>query len=211
MNSLWQTVLAIIGSVGGAGIIILGIVKLTSNMIAERLSKKYSLQLDKELESYKNELEKKNYVSKTRFDTEFKIYSILSEKVMDMVSKTFLLFPAYDSVPINETKEERKEFLQKRYSNTVNSYTDANYAIKSNAPFIPKEFHVAFSSIRDNCFKQMAYYVDFELNDDAEDTREALIYEYKECFLKTIKISDELNLLMDNLREYLSKLDVIGE
>lgn len=48
-------------------------VRFTSEKIAERLEKKYKLRLNKELEEFKNKLENKSYVSKTRFDTEFSI------------------------------------------------------------------------------------------------------------------------------------------
>lgn len=47
MNTIWQTVLAIIGSIGGAGVIICAIIKFASDKIADRLSAKYQLQLDK--------------------------------------------------------------------------------------------------------------------------------------------------------------------
>lgn len=53
MEQIWQTVLAIIGSVGGAGAIIVAVVKFASNIIAERLSQKYETKISKELESYK--------------------------------------------------------------------------------------------------------------------------------------------------------------
>ena len=74
MEQIWQIVLAIIASIGGAGIIILGVVKFTSDMIAERLSKRYEIKLNKKLEAFKAGINKKTYISRARFDTEFQIY-----------------------------------------------------------------------------------------------------------------------------------------
>ncbi|MEG2014069.1 MAG: hypothetical protein RR063_12875, partial [Anaerovoracaceae bacterium] len=79
MSAVWQTVFAIIGSVGGAGVIIAAVVKFSSDKIAERLSAKYQLKLDKELEAFKGRLDRKNYVSRVRFDAEFAIYRELSQ------------------------------------------------------------------------------------------------------------------------------------
>ena len=44
---------ACIVSAGGIGAIIIGVIKFTSNSIADALSKKYELKLNKELELYK--------------------------------------------------------------------------------------------------------------------------------------------------------------
>ena len=66
-----EIALTCIASVGGIGVIIIGVVKFCGDRIADRLSQKYQLQMDKEIERYKSELSKKEYVSKTRFETEF--------------------------------------------------------------------------------------------------------------------------------------------
>ena len=58
MTSLWQTVLAIIGSVGGAGAIIAATVKFSADFIANKLSQKYEFKLNKELEEYKASLDR---------------------------------------------------------------------------------------------------------------------------------------------------------
>ena len=45
----WEIVSTVIASVGGIGAIIVFVVKLCSNIIADRLEKKYELKLSKEL------------------------------------------------------------------------------------------------------------------------------------------------------------------
>ena len=84
-GDIWKIILAALASVGGvAGLIIL-VVKFASNVIAERLSQKYQISLEKELESHKSKLDSKNYISKARFDREFAMYQELAEKHMTMV------------------------------------------------------------------------------------------------------------------------------
>lgn len=107
MNAVWQTVLAIIGSIGGAGAIICAIIKFASNKIADRLSAKYQLQIDKELETLKQDLNRKNYVSKVRFDAEFAIYRELTITCRDMVNNVYFIYPTYSSVPADEDTREK--------------------------------------------------------------------------------------------------------
>lgn len=55
MTIFWQIVTGILASVGGVAGLIIIIVKVFSNTIAERLSKKYELKLTKEVEKYKGQ------------------------------------------------------------------------------------------------------------------------------------------------------------
>ena len=84
-NDIWKIVLACIASVGGIGGLITACVKFCSGIIADRLSKNYQMHLNAEIERIKTELSKKEYVSKTRFDTEFSIYRDLSTAFFKMV------------------------------------------------------------------------------------------------------------------------------
>lgn len=84
-EDIWKIVVTVITSVGGIGAIITFIVKMCSNIIANKLSKKYELKLNKELEKYKAGVENKTYISKARFDREFSMYQDLCEKNITMV------------------------------------------------------------------------------------------------------------------------------
>lgn len=79
-----QIAVACIASAGGIGAIIIGVVKFSANKIADRMNAKFEATLNKELEKYKTELSKKEYVSKTRFDAEFSIYRDLSKAFFNM-------------------------------------------------------------------------------------------------------------------------------
>lgn len=91
---IWKIILAALASVGGvAGLIVLAI-KFASNIIAERLSQKYELRLQKELEAFKSILTKKEYVSKARFDVEFKIYRELSQVFSEAIEGVHGIIPS---------------------------------------------------------------------------------------------------------------------
>ena len=64
IDQLGSIVVACIVSAGGIGGIVIAVVKFSSDMIASRLSAKYESKLQKEMEKFKTELNKKEYVSK---------------------------------------------------------------------------------------------------------------------------------------------------
>lgn len=78
MSIIIQIVIAVIISAGGISGIILAVIKFSSNIIADKLSKKYELKLNKELEKYKTHLDSKIYITKAKFDKEFELYQQLS-------------------------------------------------------------------------------------------------------------------------------------
>lgn len=102
MSNVWNTAFAIIASFGGAAAIICAVIKFSSSIIADGLSKKYQLEIDIKLEKIKSELENKNYVSKVRFDREFEIYQELSERRLELV------------FTLSELKQYLYIFIQKR-------------------------------------------------------------------------------------------------
>lgn len=211
MSEIWQTVLAIIGSIGGAGVIIYFLFKLLCNQIAERLAQKYQSKLDQALESYKSQLEKKNYISKARFDTEFAIYGKLSETFMAMTDAVFWLFPnGLDHVPFDE--EKRKEIYLERYSNAQTAIINAQDTLRRNAPFIPAEFYQAFDEIRTLCMRQYNMYTWCGgLSNSSKRQSESLLNQTDECFKRTDEITQKQDALVAQLRTYLENLEIIVE
>lgn len=103
----WETIiqitLAVIVSAGGIGGIIIAVVKFSAGLIAERMNKKFESTLNKEIEKYKSELGRKEYISKARFDTEFGIYRELSKAFFDLVLDIDTLVPAgYNERPADK-------------------------------------------------------------------------------------------------------------
>ena len=141
-DDIWKLVLAVLSSVGGIGAIIVFMVKICSNMIANKLSKKYELKLNKELEKYKAGIDNKTYISKARFDREFSMYQDLCEKNITMVYDTgaAVIIARGGQYPnINNTEEFIHLALQ--------HIDDAEMANKRYAPFIAKEIFESYKKL----------------------------------------------------------------
>lgn len=206
-ETLWKAVLGVVAGFGGISGIFVIAIKFSSNFIAEKLSKKYELKLSKELENYKYNLENKNYISKARFDTEFNIYRELSKAFFDMVKDITTMIPiGVATYPADE--EKRKEYEHNLYVAASKSTVNAQDVLNSNAPFIPEAFFSKYNNILANCKVQLRTF---------ERRWNVLILstkEEKETFRdKDYRLSDKIyedyNSLSSEIREYLTKLDVL--
>ncbi|GAA6493668.1 hypothetical protein K280104A7_32320 [Candidatus Bariatricus faecipullorum] len=202
-----EIVLYILGSVGGIGIVFTAVIKFSSNFIAKRLEERYSLKLNKELEKYKSIVENKNYISKTKFDTEFEIYRSLSKTFFEMVKHISVMIPAgFSYQPADEkTRKERDNEIYKLASKAC---VEAQDTLNSSAPFISEELFNEYDNILKLCKLQL----------DAFERRWNVFYlapqEEKESFTmeeyqRTREIEKAFNKLNNMVREYLSKLDVM--
>lgn len=210
MTQLWQTVFAIIGSVGGAGVIIAASVKFSADFIANKLSQKYELKLNKELEEHKASLDKKTYISRSRFDMEFSIYGKLSEVFLSMEQAVYWLFPeGIDYLPIDE--DERQKIYIERYKKANETITEATKVLGTNAPFIPADIFKAFDEIRRLCTRQYNMYNWCGPLSSRHEYSEAALKQENDCWERTREIADKENQLIDRLREYLEKLEVAEE
>ena len=203
---MWKIVLAATASVGGiAGLIVVSI-RFSVKFIAERLQKKYDLRLNKEFEKLRSGLDKKNYISKARFDKEFVIYQELSEKILDMINTNVMLFVRVDRLP--QGKDDVQKIYIQRYDSAVQSYNAASRAIYANAPFIPKEFYDLFCDVRKKCVQQISEYQIFKIDLMCGEMRTDLKDEYGKCFDRSEEISEKLDEIILKVRDYLSSLDV---
>lgn len=207
MNQAWSIVKAIIVSVGGIGAIITAVVYFSSNFIAERLQKKYELKINEKFEKYKADIDNKKYVTKTKFDAEFELYKNLSKNFFDLVKCISVLIPqGLVSVPADAGK--REELDKKHYTAAYTALIAAQDQLNSNAAFIPEKFYNAYEEIRQLCNMQLS---DFEERWNVgafipQGEKASLPYE---TYKRTGEINDKFKQLNSELREYLSKLDVI--
>lgn len=211
MERIWNITLSIIASVGGAGVIIGAVVKFASNIIAEKLSKKYEIEMNKTLESYKANLDKKIYINKIRFDTEFKIYRELTESVLTMIEATYWLFPnGLDELPKDEDK--RKNIYLERYNSARLAINDAQKAIHANAAFIPEEFYNKFKEICGLCVIQFGMYT---WCGDLRSQNRIISPEFNkyinQCYDRTGTIDNKQKDLISGLRSYMENLEVWEE
>jgi len=210
LNTVWQTVLAIIGSVGGAGVIICAIIKYAADEIAKQLSAKYQLRLDKELETFKQGLNRMNYVSKVRFDAEFALYRELTTACRDMVNYAYFVYPPFANIP--EDENIRKKYEDEVFDKATKYHIEFNKLLYGSAPFIPKGFYDSFSEVCKLCKQNIDVYA-FRWNkgyignwEESKDKRDS----EAKAYLRTSEFTKKFDLLIDEIRNYLSKLDVLN-
>ena len=203
-----KIVLTTIVGLGGSAAIIGMVVAFSANRIADRLSAKYELKLNKELEQFKNGLEKKNYVSKVRFDAEFAIYRELTVACHNMINDTYFLYPLLGSHP--KDKDARTKYEQEIFEKASKSLAEFKIVVNGNAPFIPQKIYENFSKISDLCNHNIILYAlsgdmvyDFGWK-GSQGQRESEV----EAYARTEDIRNKFNTLVDDIRNYLTLLDV---
>mgnify|MGYP000247790221 FL=1 len=206
-DTVLKIVLSIVGSVGGAGAIIAFVVKFSANLIADKLKKKYELETTKKLEEYKSKLENKNYISKTRFDTEFSIYRTLSVAFFDMVKNISVMIPeGYTQVPADP--KVKKEYDKKVYNLALTAVVKAQDTLNGNAPFISEDMYNEYSAILKLCNLQLEVFSNRwnVLYLASQEEKEKLdLEDYK----RTGTINESMKELNNKVRKYISTLDVI--
>ena len=206
-DTVFKIVLSIVGSVGGAGAIIAFAVKFSANLIADKLKKKYELETTKKLEEYKSKLENKNYISKTRFDTEFSIYRTLSVAFFDMVKNISVMIPeGYTKVPADP--KAKKEYDNMIYDRALTAVVKAQDTLNGNAPFISEDMYNEYSAILKLCNLQLdvfSYRWNVLYLASQEEKEKLDFKDYK----RTGTINKSMQELNNKVRKYISTLDVI--
>lgn len=203
-ETIWKTLSAIIISFGGAGAIIVAVTKFSVNRIADSLEKKYELKLSKELETFKNRLENKSYVSKARFDAEFQIYRQLSEITVTTVKEISQLFPTF-------TRDCRDDYdtYKQRYDLALEKTVKYQDTLASCAPFISADMYSLFSTLEVKCKSQLGAFVDFRLRPDAEEYVKECKDAYKDVWTRTKDIQKDIDIIIEKLRDHLAQLEVM--
>lgn len=199
-----KIVLSVIASFGGAGAIIVAVTKFASENIATRLEKKYELKLNKELEEFKDRLAGKSYISRARFEAEFEMYRKLSEVTVNMVKEVSQLFPRF-------TSNSRTDFdtYKTKYDLAVDKVVIAQDALSAFAPFISADIYTSFNELEKKCKIQLGDFRDFCLRPDYEMYVQEYEEEYKNAWQRTTEIQNDLDVIINNLRNHLSKLEAI--
>ena len=209
-ESIWKTAIAIIGSIGGAGAIICAVVKFSSDRIAERLSAKYQLKLNKELEQYKSLLSKKNYVSKTRFDTEFAVCKELMQACNNMINAVYYLFPLKEYESHYSDEQIKTQVYDQKYEKAIDASNKCKDLLASYAPFIAKELENEMKELHLLCGKNIEgfrfrYGSGPNYVEAPSEQRNAIV---DECYDRTWEIRDKLSSISDTLRQYFKKMEV---
>lgn len=204
-----QIAAAAIVSAGGIGGIIISVVSFSANKIADRMDKKFQASLDKQLEKYKSDLSKKEYVSKTKFDTEFSLYRELSLDFADMVTSINILIPqGLTKVPAN--REARLEYEKKCYESARPAVAKAQSTLNSNIPFISEEIFNGYEELLRLAILQLDEY---EKRFNVLDLRPQQEKESfsSDAYKRTGAINEKWKKLNNTIREYISNLDVMED
>lgn len=92
------------------------------------------------------------------------------------------------------------------HNDASESYIRAFNILSKNAPFISKELFHDFNDLIGKCGKLVAKFLYFKLEDLTENTREQLQIKYDDSFKMTLEISNDMNFLIDKLRDYIEVL-----
>lgn len=204
-----QIAVASIASAGGIGAIMIGVVSFSTKRIAERMEKKFQATLDQKLEKYKSELSKKEYVSKTKFDTEFALYRELSLSFAQMVKAISVLIPAvYTTVPSD--KQQRLEADKRHYEAAVLAVIDAQDRLNANIPFIKENIYEGYIELLQLARQQLAEYESRFVITDLRPQAEKEEFR-TDAYLRTDELNEKWNALNCVIRDYIATLDVVED
>ena len=222
MDNILNIISLIIVSVGGTGVIILGISSFIGKILANRIEEKYKSKLEKDIEKYKSEInaklnkldkieEKALYISKVNYDNEYKIYMEIWPKLINCANNTFRLYPrGIENVPAD--KEDLEKYKEKKYSDFVNSYNEFISCIDRYAPFYQEEFYNDLNQIKEHCFYigdlYSMYEFDVKYNLSFSGCRDLTLKteERKEIFNREDSIVKLKQELLIKIRTYLNSL-----
>ncbi len=202
----WRTIaeMAIANLISG-GLIVTGIT-LIGNHLSNKSLTKLQASLDEKNKHVEAEISKKNYISKTRFETEFSIYRELTMNFSKMVINISLLVP-YGLVNVPAKEEDRKKLEQDNYIEAKKAAVEAQDSLHANKAFISKELCNKYEEILQLAVLQLeAYTRRFNLSYTPEERQG-----YKsEDFLRTKELQDKWDAQTDRIRDYLANLEVIS-
>ena len=204
-----QIAVASIASAGGIGAIIIGVVTFSTKKIADQMDRKFQATLDQKLEKYKSELSKKEYVSKTKFDTEFALYRELSLSFAQMIKAISVLIPAgFTTVPAN--KQQRLEADKRHYEAALPAVVDAQDRLNANIPFIKESIYEGYIKLLQLARQQLTEYESRFVVTDLRPQEEKEEFRI-EAYLRTDELNEKWNALNCTIREYIATLDVMED
>ena len=111
-----KIVAGVIAALGGGGAIVAWLSSWLGKVWANRLMIKETAKFREDLERLTKQLERKNYVSKVRFDAEFAIYRELCDVTYELINHTCILFPLVDHLPQDKNKLDSMNLTWQSYS-----------------------------------------------------------------------------------------------
>ncbi len=198
---MWNTAFEVLGSIASGGAIVMAISSWLGKVWANRIMAKETAEYKERLERLCKELERKNYVSKVRFDAEFAIYRELNDSTAEMIRTSYWLYPdGGDIVP--EDEDKLKEIYKQRFKEASQAHNNAVRILGANCAFISEDIYDSFLEIANLCSTQISSY-SFDIKHDFHGKSS------QKCHERTDEIFEKNKLLQRQLREYLKTLDVL--
>lgn len=189
--------------------VLLAVSPLLNSSIRDFVAKKIQLSFEKALEKSKAVNERKNYISKTRFDKEFEIYQILSEKQISLV------YDCGESVVRARGEYENIAECENFFEQFGMHLNDADICLKRYAPFISQQIFEKYrtldrmatnflklSYVRFQCKTVSGSFIFHNQEYTLESSRKVIEEQQKE-------ISALSDAIIEYVREYLNSLDVL--
>ena len=133
---------------GGTGAAIIGII---GKVLVDRKLQKQKAEYDKQLESLKSKLQRKNTVHKLQFEKEFQLCEGLWKALVD-VRKTAVITPTLDIMPKDKSPYD---VYRERYEIAVNAFNEAKNLFEDHRPF----YHDDVSKITRDLLSQCRGYI----------------------------------------------------
>ncbi len=207
-EEIGDVIVACIVSAGGIGGIIIAAVKFSSEIIAKRLDEKYTLKINRALETHKGKLDNRIHISRAMFDKEFEIYQTLCSAFYEAYSRYEILQGLMNSdkaiIPKSEIRLDNPKLFD-----LYNDIQNGNAVTEIDIDQLKNELSEKLLDFRKLLYKSGAF-----IPHDNQKLFIDLLNELSICVKKnSICSSDKLHLLRGKmqveLRSYLENLSVI--
>jgi len=175
------------------------------NAVLLLLQRKRQIKYDKIIENYRSMNNRRNFVSKTRFDTEFSIYRELTAFCRNMMCDVCTVL---NNMPHLIDIDNRENTMKKAIYSANKACTEFNVYLTSNAPFIPKDYYEKYKIYMDLCKRNLnkcegdwSIYLDAWRQNDLDNVSIENSYEVQKIYM-------EYYVLIDYIRDYLANLEV---
>lgn len=188
--------------------LIMAVIAFCVPPIRDFVIKKFQLSLDKALEDKKSLNDRKNYISKARFDKEFELYQILSEKQISLV------YDCGEAVILTRGKYRNISDCEKDFEKFLDDYNEADICLKRYAPFISQEIFEKYRELDKLSIDLLKLsFVRFDSRNCTDFIFHNIKYTMESSKAKIETMQKEISTLSDEItefvREYLKSLDVL--
>lgn len=162
------------------------------------------------MEEYKSLVDKKNYVSKARFDTEYNICKEIMVASKNMLDYVYSLFPdkTLESIYGQSVDQNSiKENASLKVAEKIKAFEDL---LEGNSPFIPQEVYEEFNELKGMCQANLFSYQCSDVenpfyNSVSDKDREQLI---SDAYDRTQEIVNRMNTIASMLRQHFQNMDI---